>query len=102
MWGYFKVNHEELVSNSPTTASIEITANEHRFVPTAQLVLGLSYDKYLNNDKCHIGLTLGWESIYYWRANQMLNIEDFASKKYSRISEDASMTGVTLHLRFDF
>lgn len=102
LWGYFKVNHEEVVSNDPTTSNIDITANEHRFVPTAQLVLGLSYDRYFNNDKCHIGLTLGWESIYYWRANQMLNIEDFATKKYSRISEDASMTGVTLHLRCDF
>lgn len=102
LWGYFKVKHTATNSNDLVTDVINIRANMHRFVPTAQIVIGLSYDAYMNDDKQHIGISLGWETMYYWRANQMLQIEDFATRKYSRISEDVSMQGVTLHIRLDF
>lgn len=102
LWGYYKVNHQENNSLDPVNDNIYIKANMHRFAPTAQLALGLAYDHYMNSDKQHIGISLGWETIYYWRVNQMLQIVDFASRKYSRVSEDASMQGITLHVRFDF
>lgn len=102
LWGYFKVKHEETNSVDPSNDFIAIRANMHRFVPTAQIIIGLSYDAYMNEDKQHVNLSLGWETMYYWRANQMLQIEDFATRKYSRVSEDVSMQGVTLHIRFDF
>jgi len=102
LWGYYKVNHLENNTHAPTVDNIYISANMHRFCPTAQLALGISYDSYMNDDKQHIGISLGWETIYYWRVNQMLQIVDFASRKYSRVSEDASMQGVTLHIRWDF
>ena len=101
LWGYYKVSHNEKES-SDSDQSIRILAPMHRFCPNAQLAIGLSYDRYINNDKQHISATLGWETIYYFRANQSLKIDDFASRKYSRYSEDVSMQGVTLSLRFDF
>lgn len=102
LWGYYKVNHHENNSTAPTTNDIYLTANMHRFAPTAQLALGLAYDAYMNEDKQHIGISLGWETIYYWRVNQMLQIVDFSTRKYNRASEDVSMQGVTLHIRWDF
>lgn len=102
LWGYYEVTHEETISNNPQQNYIRIKANMHRFAPNAQLVLGLAYDKYIYNDKQHIGISLGWENIYYWRVNQALKIDDFASDKYERVSEDASMHGITLNVRWDF
>lgn len=102
LWGYFKVEHQENVTNNPQQNSIDLTANMHRFAPNAQLCIGLAYDRYVYNDKQHIGLSLGWENIYYWRVNQMLEVIDSSTSKYERISEDASMQGVTFHLRWDF
>ena len=101
LWGYYEVCHEEEVTNSRNNR-IRITANMHRFAPNVQLALGLAYDKYIYNDKQHIGISLGWENLYYWRVNQALRIDDFASSKYERVSEDLSMHGMTLKVRWDF
>jgi hypothetical protein len=102
LWSYFQVKHFESNSVNVNEDQIGIRANMHRFVPTAQLSLGISYDSYMNDNKQHINVSLGWETVYYWRANQMLTVDDFASKKYSRVSEDISMQGVTLNVRLDF
>lgn len=102
LWSYFQVNHAESNSADATRDSLKIRANMHRFVPTAEIMIGISYDSYMNDNKQHINVSLGWDTIYYWRANQMLTIDDFATKKYSRVSEDISMEGVTLNVRLDF
>lgn len=102
LWGYYEVTHEENVSTNLQGNGIRIKGNMHRFSPNAQLVLGLAYNKYIYNDKQHIGISLGWENVYYWRVNQSLVLTDFASNKYDRVSEDVSMHGVTLEVRWDF
>lgn len=101
LYGYYKVSHSENDTSSLSN-QIDITANMHRFSPNAQMFLGLSFDKYMFNDKQHIGIALGWEIQYYWRANQMLKSDDFQVLKYERYSEDAAMYGVTLDFRWDF
>lgn len=101
LWSYFKVDHDE--SNSASTDDlIELTANMHRFMPMVQFTLGLAYQAYLNENKQHIEISLGWDTIYYWRANQFMQVSDFATKKYTRVSEDVSLQGVTLNIRLDF
>ncbi len=101
LYGYYKVEHNENDTTS-LSHSLEIDANMHRFCPNAQMYLGLSFDKYIYNDKQHIGVALGWEIQYYWRVNQMLKSDDFQVLKYERYSEDAAMYGVTLDIRWDF
>lgn len=101
LYGYYKVQHEENDTGS-LSHSIDLTGNMHRFCPNAQMFLGLGYDKYIYNDKQHIGVSLGWEIQYYWRVNQMIASEDYQVLKYSRYSEDAAMYGVTLDIRWDF
>ena len=64
--------------------------------------LGLRYDKYVNDNKQHIGIGLGFEANYWWRQNQMLKIDDSAVLKYERYSEDVSMHGITLDFKWDF
>lgn len=102
LYGYFKVYHDEVNSVDVDKYYVDISAPVHRFVPNAQISLGLAYDKYFNDNKQHLGATLGWETIYYFRANQFIQLTDVASRRYSHISEDVSFEGVTLHLRLDF
>ncbi len=101
LYGYYEVEHNEN-DTTDLSNSIDLTANMHRFCPNAQMFLGLSFDKYIYNDKQHIGVALGWEIQYFWRINQMLKADDFASLKYERYSEDVATFGVTLDFRWDF
>ena len=64
--------------------------------------LGLRFDKYIHNNKQHLGIGLGFEANYWWRQNQMIKIDDAAVLKYERYSEDVSMHGITLDLKWDF
>lgn len=102
LFGYFQVNHKEWYSLAPLTNKLRINGNMHRFTPNAQMSLGLAYDKYVNNNKQHVGVTLGYEVNYYWRVNQMIVDNDQAQLQFNRESEDASMYGLTLEVRFDF
>lgn len=102
LWGYYKVTHEENLSKDTMIDNVYIKAPMHRFSPNMQLALGLAYDKYMNDRKQHITATLGWETIYYFRVNQNINMTDDAYQRFNRFSEDVSFQGVTLHLRLDF
>lgn len=101
LFGYFDVEHKERFSESQDNR-IKLSANRHAFSPTAQMQLGLRYDKYLHNNTQHIGVGLGFEAQYWWRQNQMLKIDDAQVLKYERYSDDISMHGVTLDLQWDF
>lgn len=101
LFGHFDVNHKERWTATEDNR-INLTANRHAFSPTAQLQLGLRYDKYLHDNRQHFGIGLGFESQYWWRQNQMLKIDDAAVLKYERYSDDVSMHGLTIDIRFDF
>lgn len=101
LFGYFDVEHKERFSQVSDNR-IKISANRHAFSPTAQMQLGLRYDKYIHDNKQHIGVGLGFEAQYWWRQNQMLKIDDAQVLKYERYSEDVSMHGLTLDIQWDF
>ena len=101
LFGFFDVDHKERWSNN-IDHRIKLHANRHAFSPTVQMQLGLHYDRYVHNNKQHIGLGLGFEANYWWRQNQMLKVDDAQVLKYERYSEDVSMHGVTLDFKWDF
>lgn len=101
LFGFFDVDHRERWSAIEDN-TIRLHANRHAFSPTVQFQLGLRYDKYIHNNRQHVGIGLGFEGQYWWRQNQMLKIDDAAVLKYERYSEDISFHGVTLDIRFDF
>ena len=101
LFGYFDVDHKERWSNA-VDQRIKIHASRHAFSPTVQMQLGLRYDRYIHNNKQHLGIGLGFEANYWWRQNQMLKIDDSQVLKYERYSEDVSMHGVTLDFKWDF
>jgi hypothetical protein len=100
LWSYFQmreVTKETLSSASSEEGDIAVgsknttftySENTHRFVPTAQFAIGISYDCYMNDNKQHVNVSLGWETLHYWNAYKTW--------------ENVSMQGVTLNVRLDF
>lgn len=102
LFGHFDVEHKERYSAN-ADSRIKLSANRHAFSPTAQMQLGLRYDKCIHDNTQHIGVGLGFEGQYWWRQNQMLKIDDaHRVLKCERYSEDVSMHGLTLEIQWDF
>jgi hypothetical protein len=101
LFGHFDVNHKERYSLLQDNR-VKMSANRHAFSPNVQMQLGLRYDTYVHCGKQHIGVGLGYEANYWWRQNQMLKIDDAQVLKYERYSEDVSMHGLTLDIKWDF
>ena len=100
-YGFFDVDHREKYSLNSNTR-IKLSGNVHRMIPTAQITGGIAYDIFFDDDKQHLGFRIGYDGQYWWRANQMLKIDDAGPLKYERWSEDYSMQGITLQGRWDF
>lgn len=101
LFGFFEVNHKEKYS-AVEANRIRLHANRHAFSPTVQYQIGMRYDTYVHFHQHHISLGAAFEGQYWWRQNQMLKIDDAATLKYQRYSEDLSMFGLTLDLKWDF
>ncbi len=74
----------------------------HRFAPTADLQIGLAYDRYIYNDKQHISVSLGYECQYWWALNQNFKLSEQSLPEFVRQNEDLNFHGVDLHIRWDF
>lgn len=101
LYGFFDVDHKESYSLI-SDRRIRLSANTHKMIPTVQIFSGVSYDIFFNDDKEHIGFRIGYDGQYWWRANQMLKIDDASPLKYERWTEDFSMHGATFEFRWDF
>lgn len=107
LYGRFDVDHREKFSLCQNTNRISLSANTHKFVPTVQVQLGLGWDRYFNDQKQHVGIRLGYDASYFWRANQMIGNEfnrtsTSRAPKMNRTSEDVSMHGLMIDARVTF
>ena len=75
------------------------------------MFLGLGWERYINDEKQHLGLKLGYEVQYYWRVNQIHQPEDFLLDssqngsigfKFQKQAEDLMFYGITGEIRLDF
>ena len=108
----------DLVFSAPTR---RLTNKFHSFVPYAQMFLGLEWNTYMNKRKAHLGLKLGYEVQYFWRANQLEDTQNAVNSsiisiingkqttvalrgRHSNdlISEDLMFYGITGEARLDF
>lgn len=117
LYGYFKTRHREtfpphLVQLTDGNGEvIKVKHKFHRFIPYANLNLGLAFNRFINEEKQHIGFKLGYEVQYYWRVNQMKQPEDFSQTQtfatnfrvqLTNFSEDVMFYGITGEFRLDF
>lgn len=103
-YGFFDVDHiEETNITAGVPQFIDFNrADLHGVVPTAQLFAGLRFDSYVNNNKQHFGIVLGYEVNYWWRIDQSIKVNDSATSNYERVSEDLAFHGVTFEVKLDF
>lgn len=99
-YGYFDVDYKERYGETDRRATL--SGSTHRVVPTAQLHAGVAYDIFFDCDSQHIGFSLGYDTQYWWRVNQMLQMQQAGPSRYNRYSEDVGMYGVTFEARWDF
>ncbi len=102
LYGYYQVQMKNWYSADPVKCTALVRGNMHRFAPTTQLQIGLAYDKYISNDKQHIGVSLGYDCQYWWSMNQSFWVNPAVSAQYQRQNESVSFHGVDLHIRWDF
>ncbi|MGE0670934.1 MAG: Lpg1974 family pore-forming outer membrane protein [Parachlamydiales bacterium] len=81
---------------------IDLDSDFNQLSPNIQMFLGLSWDRNFYHNRCHFGLTLGFESQYWWRQNQMERFTDSSQPIYVRPDEDLSFYGINLRARIDF
>lgn len=70
--------------------------------PFLQLVAGLAWDRNFHREKCHFGLSAGFEVQQWWSQNQTEQFTDDVRPTYFRQRGDLSFYGLTLKARVDF
>ncbi|WP_420420907.1 Lpg1974 family pore-forming outer membrane protein [Simkania sp.] len=112
-YGYFNTGHKESVPPNLVAGNrgtiINLESKFHHYVPFISYHLGLCWQRYVNRQRQHIAFSLGYETQYYWRVNQMNHngLTTFTQGQLIRLafdhdSEDLSFYGMTGRFRLDF
>ncbi|MEI8300449.1 MAG: Lpg1974 family pore-forming outer membrane protein [Chlamydiota bacterium] len=102
LYSYFRVNEKSIVTTHPEL-SLQLTEKHHRFIPNLQWRLGLGWNRYFSNRQRRVDLSLAYESLYYFRLNQMFTLSEFQNTfRAQGLSEDISMYGVTFNFQYSF
>lgn len=101
LYGFFDIDHREKLTPNPQD-SVRLADNKHRFIPTVQWQMGIGWGAYFNDKKNYLDLSLAYEGMYWWRLNQMVKIYEYNSYRYDNYSDDVSMHGLTLSVRWYF
>jgi hypothetical protein len=70
--------------------------------PVLQMLAGVAWDRNFHREMCHLGLSIGFETQYWWGQNQTEQFTDDVRPTYLRQRGDLSFYGLTLGGRFDF
>ena len=93
-YGYFKINYDETYSGSKTS-NISLSQAKHQFLPIFDLALNLNYGFYFVEKKSYLKLSLGYETIFFLKMNQSLQLYNQYSSRLQNISEDLAYQGIT-------
>ncbi len=100
LYGRFNVEHKENYS-ATTTATMNINGDIHKIAPMFGLALGIAYEMYLDNNKQHLALSLGYNVDYYFNLNQMI-VDAGTDYQVVRNNGNLGMQGVTFDLTWSF
>ncbi len=97
--GHFDLKQDQ---NNQGFRPIHLNSDLNLVNSTAQMILGLAWDKNFSRDRSHFGIDLGFESQYWWRQNQMERFTTNTLPTFVRADSDLAFYGLTLQGRFDF
>ena len=101
LWGAFTIAHHETTSVSATPGA-NLHFDIHDAVPMAQLQMGFGYETNIYHNKYRLEFGIAYENQYWWDQNQLPRFVFFAPQRFERYSEDLSLQGVTVEVKFDF
>jgi hypothetical protein len=99
LWGEFRLRQTQEQND---VDDVNLRSHLQKLAPAAQIRAGFLWDAFFNRKRNHFGINLGWEMQYWWDQNQLERFTNTNLPTYLRTSDDLSMQGLTLGLRFDY
>jgi hypothetical protein len=92
LFTYFQQHNNVMYSLKPAN-SRRLINNFHSVIPTTKIDLGIRYDSNVFCDTQHLGISLGYETLYYWNTFGYSSVKAFGG---------VAMYGVNLKVKWDF
>lgn len=107
LWSDFHVRQKQTNSLDAvglTTNSLPYSGHFdlHTVTAMTQMQIGVGYETNLYHNQYHLAINARYEQQYFWGQNQMPYFPSDTNYKYKRLSEDLSLQGLTVDVRFDF
>jgi hypothetical protein len=67
-----------------------------------QMQIGMGYETNIHHNQYRISVNARYEHQYWWQQNQMPYFPLASTYKFRRFSDDLSLQGLTVDVRFDF
>jgi hypothetical protein len=96
------LNNHQTQEQLNGTEPIRWKIHQHLVSPNLQLVAALNWDRNFRQERCHFGLSAGFETQMYWSQNQIERFTSEETPNYLRTDGDLAFYGLTLRGRFDF
>ncbi|MES2121996.1 MAG: Lpg1974 family pore-forming outer membrane protein [Chlamydiota bacterium] len=101
LWGDFDV-HQKQHSSITDSTTYRVDFDLHTVVPMAQMQIGMGYETNIYHNRYRIAVNARYEQQYWWQQNQMPYFPAASTFKFRRFSDDLSLQGLTVDVRFDF
>lgn len=101
LWGDFDV-HQKQHSSIIDETTYRIGFDFHTVVPMTQMQIGMGYETNIYHNQYRIAVNARYEHQYWWQQNQMPYFPLASTYKFRRFSDDLSLQGLTVDVRFDF
>ena len=98
--GHFDNKQQQYRMND--ISNINLNSDFNLVSPMVQMVAGLAWDRNFHQEQCHVGLSAGFETQYWWGQNQTEQFTDSTMPIYIRQKGPLSFYGLTVRGRFDF
>lgn len=104
LYGRFDVRHREVYSADTINQVLNVNGDVHRVVPTAQLILGLGYETFVDDNTHRFTIRIGYNVEYYFFQNQMLKVdrEVGTTSQFARMNENLGIHGITVDASWSF
>ncbi len=98
--GHFDIDQDQFQLDDAKV--VDFNSDFNLVSPTVQMIAGLAWDRNFNSDRCHVGLSAGFEAQFWWDQNQTEQFTDKDFPIYVREKGDLAFYGLTMRARFDF
>jgi len=105
LYSYFQLRHLDTLFADPDDLT-RVKETKHRYIPCADLFLGIGWGTYVNEQQQFLHFELGYDLQYFWNQNQFIQVLPKASanarEQYQNANDDLSFSGLTAKVQLNF